>query len=146
MSSTVGVFPSSIVSALSWWIATDFKIGGIFLGIVVLPIIHKARALVIYDLGFDADASKTAGKITGVEADGPAFSAGLRDGQALKHVSISRNQPDRIAEITIQTDGGPQTIKYYPRGKMTVPQYKLDEAAYTANADACRKPFLLPQK
>jgi len=47
-----------------------------------------------FDLGFDLSAPTAAGNITGVEPDGPAFQAGLRNGQRLsRRLSVYNNQP-----------------------------------------------------
>jgi predicted metalloprotease with PDZ domain len=83
-----------------------------------------------FELGLDLRTSQTTKVITGVQADGPAFRAGLRDGQALSGVSVYNNDPDRMARFTVQGAGGPsQTISYYPRGNaIKVPQYHLQAA------------------
>jgi predicted metalloprotease with PDZ domain len=79
-----------------------------------------------FDLGFNLAASRDANTVTGVIPDGPAFKAGLRDGQTLAGVSVYNNQPEKLARFTIQTAEGRQTLEYYPRGKaITVPQYHL---------------------
>jgi predicted metalloprotease with PDZ domain len=53
-----------------------------------------------FDLGFDYDASKAAGKIIGVRTAGPAFTAGLRDGQLLIKKSVWHDQPDKQVVFT----------------------------------------------
>jgi len=93
----------------------------------------------IFDLGFDYAASKAARRVTSVREDGPAFNAGLRNGQQINGVSVYNNQPDKIAKISIVTDSGPQAIEYYPRKTVKVPQYHLDQAAYASNPAGCRK-------
>lgn len=93
-----------------------------------------------FDLGFDLAASTAAGSVRGVEPGGPAFQAGLRNGQRLsgRH-SVYMNQPDRIALVTIQTSHGQQAIEYYPRGApVKVMQYRLDQQAYAANPAGCQ--------
>ncbi len=84
-----------------------------------------------FDLGFDLGSSTAAGSITGVEPDGPAFQAGLRNGQRLSgRLSVYNNQPETAAIVTVQTSDGPKAIEYYPRGKsIAVMQYHLDQAA-----------------
>ncbi|HZS47209.1 MAG TPA: hypothetical protein VFC63_19200 [Blastocatellia bacterium] len=95
----------------------------------------------IFDLGFDYDASMAKKIVIGVKDDGPAFKAGLRDGQRIAGRSINQGNTDKTAKIYIDTDQGRQTIEYYPRGKrIIVPQYHLDQAEYTANPNACKNP------
>ena len=94
-----------------------------------------------FNLGFDLAASTAAGRVTGVESGGPAFRAGLRNGQRLSEagrLSVYNNQPDRIAIVTIETGDGPRAIEYYPRGTpVKVMQYHLDQQAYAANPASC---------
>ncbi len=59
-----------------------------------------------FDLGFDFEASKAAGKIVGVRDGGPAFQAGLRNGEQLLNKSVSHDQPDKLARFTVQTSAG----------------------------------------
>jgi len=91
--------------------------------------------LLAFDLGFDFEASTAAHNVIGVRRDGLALQAGLRDGQILTGWSVDRNEPDKAAKFTVQTNAGGKTkIEYYPKGKMiTVPQYHLDSGA-------CRTP------
>ena len=93
-----------------------------------------------FDLGFDLAASRKSNTVTGVDPDGPAFKAGLRDGQQLNgRISIYNGRTDKTAIITIQTDAGRQAIEYYPRGKtIPIPQFHLDEKAYAAGEAACK--------
>ncbi|HTQ56428.1 MAG TPA: hypothetical protein VMI94_18290 [Bryobacteraceae bacterium] len=95
--------------------------------------------VVSFDAGFAVSASTDARRVMGVRPEGPAFRAGLRDGQELLGWSIYNDQPDKMAKFTIRTAAGRQTIEYYPRGETrTVPQYHLDEQAYQADPAACR--------
>lgn len=96
-----------------------------------------------FDLGFDFDASTAAHSVIGLRPGGPAFQAGLRDGQRLAGWSVYNDQPDKIATLTIQTDTGRQTIEYYPKGKtITLQQYHIDPQAYSRDPAACRLPVL----
>jgi predicted metalloprotease with PDZ domain len=93
----------------------------------------------VFDLGFDFKTSMIAHRVSGVIEGGPAFRAGLRDGQTLTGWSVYNNQPEKMATFHIQTDGGPEVIQYYPRRTIKdVPQYDLDQKAYATNPDACR--------
>ncbi|MES2377056.1 MAG: hypothetical protein V4553_10780 [Bacteroidota bacterium] len=80
-----------------------------------------------FDLGFDYNATKVTGKITGVKADGTAYIAGLRDGQVIVKRSVSMDQPDKQVVLTVQADEGEKIIQYYPRGKVVlVPQFHIN--------------------
>lgn len=79
-----------------------------------------------FDLGFDLDRSVRDKKISGVREDGPAFRAGLRDGQTAAGYSIYQGDASHEVEITIREDAGARTIRYLPRGEMIrTPQFKL---------------------
>jgi len=97
----------------------------------------------IFDLGFDLTGTKAARRVMGVRNDGPAFKAGLRNGQQTAGISVYNNQPDKIAKVSIVTETvtetGTQPIEYYPRKLVKVPQYHLDQAAYASNPEGCRK-------
>lgn len=78
-----------------------------------------------FDLGFDFDASHAQRRITGVQRNGPAFKAGLRNGQHLKGMSIYWNDPTKEVEFKIGEKGGEKTIRYLPVGKKSkIPQYR----------------------
>jgi predicted metalloprotease with PDZ domain len=82
-----------------------------------------------FDLGFDLAASVATKQVVGVVANGPAFAAGLRNGQTLGGASSSNGHPERLATVTIQTDAGDQPIAFYPRGKAIQRwQYHLDQS------------------
>jgi predicted metalloprotease with PDZ domain len=96
-----------------------------------VPVLGSCSSLSIeplptFDIGFDVDVSRAVSTVTGVAPEGPAFAAGLRDGQALTGVSYSKGQPERPATITIRTSAGVQRITYLPQGKaVTVSQYHV---------------------
>jgi predicted metalloprotease with PDZ domain len=93
----------------------------------------------VFVLGFDFEASMAAHRVTAVKEDGPAFKAGLRDGQELNGWSVYNNQPDRLATFHIDTAMGHQTIQYYPRETTTAPQYHLDQRAFADDPAACQR-------
>jgi predicted metalloprotease with PDZ domain len=79
-----------------------------------------------FDLGFDLVGSQTANTVMGVEPEGPAFAAGLRNGQQYTGASVYNGQTDRLATITIRGDAGDRRIEYLPQGKTVVEwQYHL---------------------
>lgn len=81
-----------------------------------------------FDLGFDFDRSRSAGTVTGVVENGPAFNAGLRDGQLLRGYSFNKGDTERIAKLKVHTDAGDKQIDFYPRGKaIQAWQYHIDK-------------------
>lgn len=75
------------------------------------------QELPTFDAGLDLTHSYASGVVVGVVENGPAFSAGLRDGQRVVRISVDRGYPERLAKITIHTETGDQEIAFYPRGK-----------------------------
>ncbi|MEZ5359703.1 MAG: hypothetical protein R3F48_12870 [Candidatus Zixiibacteriota bacterium] len=69
--------------------------------------------------------------ISGVDIDGPAYTAGLRDGQILKGRSIYWNNIDKPVELKIiDSNGQAIDISYLPVGKpIPIPQYRLASSA-----------------
>jgi predicted metalloprotease with PDZ domain len=84
-----------------------------------------------FDLGFDPRKTHETHMISGVVEGGPAFAAGLRDGQPSGRVSFNKNDPDRMVKIFVRVDGAEKEIDYYPRGK-TVMAWK-----YRASGASC---------
>ena len=70
-----------------------------------------------FDLGLDLAGSQASKVLMGVAEGGPAFAAGLRDGQALQGVSVYKGEPERLAKFKVHTDAGERQITFYPRGK-----------------------------
>jgi predicted metalloprotease with PDZ domain len=82
-----------------------------------------------FDLGFDIDKSQTTKVVSGVVDGGPAFRAGLRDGDKLLGFSYSKHDPDRQAHFTIASAGGTKHIIYLPQGGPAQAwQYTLNSA------------------
>jgi predicted metalloprotease with PDZ domain len=82
-----------------------------------------------FDLGFDIDGSQAMKVVSGVVNGGPAFKAGLRNGDKLLGMSYSKHDPDRQARFTIASEGGSKRITYFPRGSPAQAwQYSLDPA------------------
>jgi len=101
----------------------------------------STEELPTFNLGFDLAISREAHSITGVRQDGPAFKAGLRDGQQLITISVYNNQPETMAKFTIEIGDKRQNIGYYPKGKtVRTPQYQLDQQAYALHPEGCRIP------
>ena len=91
---------------------------------------HCARAslqeLPNFDIGLDVAHSHASGVITGVVENGPAFAAGLRNGQKIVRISFDIGDPERLAKFTVHTEKDDQQISFYPRGKTVKAwQYQL---------------------
>jgi len=81
-----------------------------------------------FDLGFDFDRTRSTKTVAGVVDNGPAFNAGLRDGQLLRGYSFSREDTEDLAKFKVHTDTGDKQIEFYPRGKtIQVWQYHMDK-------------------
>ena len=99
-----------------------------------LPGLHDcARSsldqLPTFDLGFDYADSIAKHVVAGVSETGPAFRAGLRDGQRLGRHSVYYNDPSRMATFTVHLEDGDKQIAFYPRGKsVQVWQYHVDKS------------------
>jgi hypothetical protein len=74
-----------------------------------------------FDPNFDTEATRANGHVTGVLEDGPAFKAGLRNGQKLARFDVTSGGPDQApsAEVVIIEDGKEKSIKFEAVGKPT---------------------------
>jgi len=79
-----------------------------------------------FDPGFDLEASFARRIFTGVRENGPAHRAGLRNGQKWVAGGMA-DDPNVMAEITVEDSGMRRVVKYYPASdeKVRAPQYKL---------------------
>jgi predicted metalloprotease with PDZ domain len=102
----------------------------------------SAGEIAEFDRGFDGERTIAAENVvTGVNADGPAFAAGLRDGMRLQKLDLSVGG-DARARLSYQVlaDGGTREISYLPAGKRKQAVQELvlrpmtDEAARKACA------------
>ena len=81
-----------------------------------------------FDIGFNLEKSRERMIISGVRKKGPAYEAGLRNGQKIIGLSVRYNDPTREAEFTVVDKDGEKTIRYLPVGNKTlVPQYRMVE-------------------
>ncbi|MDR3751898.1 MAG: hypothetical protein P4K94_10475 [Terracidiphilus sp.] len=81
-----------------------------------------------FDMGLDFDRSRAAMTVLGVVENGPAYIAGLRNGQVLLGYSVTKWEPDHIASFRIQTESGDKRLTFYPRGHMvSVWQYEMKQ-------------------
>ena len=92
-----------------------------------------------FDAGFNFEASMKSRVITGVEADGPAYGAGLRNGQKLRSISIG-HRTDIPATVGVEEADGsdPRVIGYVPLGKPVSRQHAaVREGLDAAERGAC---------
>lgn len=71
-----------------------------------------------FNLGFDYVTSKKTGIITGVKENGPAYAAGLRNGQKIEAISVFWNDTERPAKFRVETPQGKRSIEYLPQGRV----------------------------
>ncbi len=74
-----------------------------------------------FTLGLAFEQSRREGRLTGVDSAGPAFAAGLRNGQAVRGWSVRFGDVTRDVEITIREGDADRTVRYRPMGARRVP-------------------------
>jgi len=83
-----------------------------------------------YDIGFDVEVSVAEGRASGVRDGGPAFAAGLRDGDVLRSWGFQAGRADSPVELQIEGDQGARTIRFMPVGAaVAIPQFRLEDAS-----------------
>jgi predicted metalloprotease with PDZ domain len=79
-----------------------------------------------FDLGFDYDLTKVTKVFTGVNQAGPAYRAGLRDGDLKRELNVYFSNPKKEVSLIAMHDGSPVKIHYLPAGDpVKIPQYVL---------------------
>lgn len=95
-----------------------------FANVTVAPCLQVVMEQVPrFDFGLDYASTKASGLITGVEKDGPAYKAGLRDGERVLKKDLHNGHTD-IAQTFVVEDGAKQqVIRYLAVGPtMLLPQ------------------------
>jgi predicted metalloprotease with PDZ domain len=99
----------------------------------------------IFDAGFDVDASYSTRVFTGVREDGPAYKAGMRNGQKWveSEPGLVRGNPTFKAGFIVEESGVRKQITYYPVGdhEVYVPQYRIkaeDKRSGSPQNSTCR--------
>ena len=99
--------------------------------------------VISYDLGFDRAKTRTDKIATGVRDDGPAYRAGLREGDELAGISIWHGDIKKAVELTVSSGQERKLIKYLPIGKeQLVPQFVLDPVKFKELGKKCLAPFI----
>jgi predicted metalloprotease with PDZ domain len=90
-------------------------------------------------LGFDRESLRTR-VLQGVDPDGPAYAAGLRDGMALAGFSIHGGDLNRDAELLIKDEGAdkPRKLSYRPVSRDAKPMPRWRAKADAAVDPVCR--------
>jgi predicted metalloprotease with PDZ domain len=83
----------------------------------------------IVDPGFDETASIEAKRMIGVVQDGPAYRAGIRNGQELFRWSIYKEDPSKDALLGVVIDGQRKTITFSPAKQAQIQQYRSNNEA-----------------
>jgi hypothetical protein len=77
----------------------------------------------VVDPGFDAQTSMQNKRVSGVVTDGPAWRAGIRDGQELFRWSIYNDDPSKDALLGVVVNGEKKMITFSPAKQMEISEY-----------------------
>jgi predicted metalloprotease with PDZ domain len=83
----------------------------------------------IVDPGFDQSASFAAKRVIGVVNDGPAYRAGIREGQELFRWSIYNDDPSKDALLGVAVDGQKRMVTFSPVKQVPLEQYRATSEA-----------------
>jgi hypothetical protein len=98
-----------------------------------------------FDLGLDYRKTEATKTIAGVDPSGPAFQAGVRDGQKMVALHFNGDDPNHPATVVVSDDGVERPLTYKPLGHpVKAWQYSLDGqgckgAAGESASDALQK-------
>ena len=84
-----------------------------------------------FDFGLDWPKTRQAKIVTGVEVNGPAYQADLRDGQQITTWKTQSPDPDKQESITIKDGENTKEITYYPRKSVQAPVLHPESCATT---------------
>jgi predicted metalloprotease with PDZ domain len=91
--------------------------------------VRHSETQAIVDPGFDQTASIATKHMTGVIQDGPAYRAGIRDGQELFRWSIYNDDPSKDALLGVVIDGQRKMITFSPARQARLEQYRVNDEA-----------------
>ena len=79
-----------------------------------------------FDPGFALEVSRASRIVTGVVEGGPAFAAGLRDGQEIGALSAAGGDPEAEIQLTVRDGAESRAVRFCPRGgPLRIPRYRL---------------------
>ncbi|WP_394764427.1 hypothetical protein [Phenylobacterium sp.] len=103
----------------------------------------KTSSISTFDRGFDGEKSAASGVILGVDPDGPAYAAGLRNGMKRlgREGGKDGNSQLFIAYRVADADGAERVVRYYPAGKakVTVQKVEIRPGMAPARRSACAR-------
>ncbi len=91
--------------------------------------VRQSETQAVVDPGFDQTASFAAKRMTGVVQDGPAYRAGVRNGQELFRWSIYYEDPSKDALLGVVIDGQRKMITFSPAKQAHLEQYRVSGEA-----------------
>jgi hypothetical protein len=91
--------------------------------------VRQSETQAVVDPGFDETASFAAKRVTGIVQDGPAYRAGIRDGQELFRWSIYSDDPSKDALLGVVIDGERKVISFSPAKNAHIEQYRVNGEA-----------------
>ena len=105
----------------------------------------ETSSVAVFDRGFDGRKTILNNNIVvGVDPDGPAFAAGLRDGMQILSLDLSVGRDSRVPlTYKVRVDGVTREISYLPAGKrkVTLQELKLKPMSDDAVRKACAARF-----
>ncbi len=87
-----------------------------------------------FNLGLDFAKSRATQAISGVDPSGPAYKAGLRDGQPVVWWDVDRGNTKKKATVTVRIDGQERKISFSPTGAPTTSWQYLPEPGKTCSS------------
>jgi predicted metalloprotease with PDZ domain len=97
-----------------------------------------------FDAGFDTTATTRTRTLTHVDPAGPAYAAGIRDGEHLFSGSIRFGNKDLPIRLVVASDAAapPRTVEYLPVGRVVTRPHVAPTAGITnEDADRCLREF-----
>ncbi len=85
---------------------------------------RQTKTQTMVDPGFDTETSLQNKRVTGIVAGGPAYRAGIRDGQQLFRWSIYNDDPSKDALLGVMIDGEKKLITFSPARQMEIDRYR----------------------
>lgn len=94
----------------------------------------KTVDLRLFDLGFDYEAARSKGVISGLREGSNAHLAGLRNDDSIMVKTIFFGDPRKAVEIIVKSSGGERLVRFWPWGdEIRVPQYVLNVQRFTCD-------------